>query len=148
MLLHPFVSLHGCIRYYRPPFSPRHPSLKFKRNPTKSWIGVYVRDFRYMLISHRYLPLCHYQGSYSDVPLGTATFSITLSPYVVFSVGDRLFPRVSTCYSYSAMFNLHITCIGGAPHVDEDTFYNGYFIPAGSLILPNISNLYTSWIYD
>ena len=57
----------------------------------------------------------------------------------MFSVGDRLFPWVSNCYSYSAMFNLPITCIGGVPHVvDEDTFYNGYFIPAGSLILFNI----------
>ena len=38
------------------------------------------------------------------------------------------------------MFNLPITCIGGVPHVvDEDTFYNRYFIPARSLIRTNFS---------
>jgi len=51
---------------------------------------------------------------------------------------------VSTCYSYRGMFNLNLpasttTCIGGVPHfVDEDTSYNGYFIPAGSVTLANI----------
>ena len=76
------------------------------------------------------------------VSLGIDHCFFLLSGYVVFSVGDRLFPWVSTCYSYRAMFNLHATtttCIGAVPHfAEEDTSYNGYFIPAGTVILANI----------
>lgn len=66
------------------------------------------------------------------------SFSIYTERFTfVFSVGDRLFPWVSTCYSYSAMFDLPTTYTGVPHYTDEDTFYNGYFIPAGSVLLAN-----------
>ena len=50
-------------------------------------------------------------------------------------------PLGEYCYTYNAMFNLPAgttTCIGVPHFIDEDTSYNGYFIPAGSVILANL----------